>query len=96
MLNQFLLLDVAPDPVSTGIGITGLILVGTVVLISLAAVLTGFVFLIKRLTKPAGATTHLVVGDACLNPGGPAARSKPVTNQPINAGAQPENSPNQL
>ena len=84
MMNKILLLDVAPDPVSTGIGITGLILVGIVVLISVAAVLTGLCFLVKRLTKPAGTRTNLVIGDACLNVGGAASRSKRVTSQPIN------------
>lgn len=49
---QLLLLDIAPDPVRSGIGFTGLILVGIVVLISVAAALLGFVFLIRRLTNP--------------------------------------------
>ena len=83
-MTQILLLDIAPDPVSTGIGITGLILVAIVVLLLVAAVLTGLVFLVKRLTKPAGATTHPVVGDACLNLGGAASRSNRVTSRPIN------------
>lgn len=83
-MPQILLLDIAPDPVSTGIGITGLILVGIVVLLSVAAVLTGLVFSVKRLTKPAAETTHLVVGDACLNLGGAASRSNHVTSRPIN------------
>ena len=93
-MPQILLLDIAPDPVSTGIGITGVILVGIVVLISVAAVLTGLVFLVKRLTKPAGAKTHLVVGDACLNLAN-VASSKRATNQRISPVAQPENNPNQ-
>ena len=76
---QFLLLDIAPDPVRSGIGFNGLILVGIVVLISVAAVLLGFVFLMRRLTKPAGVRTHLVVGDACLNLGSAASRSKHMT-----------------
>jgi len=90
-----LLLDVVPDPVSTGIGIMGLILVGVVVLILVAAVLTGFVFLVKRLTKTAGVSTHLVVGDACLNLASGASGSNPAKGQRINRTAQPENSPNQ-
>ena len=83
-MPQILLLDIAPDPVSTGMGITGLILVGIVVLISVAAVLSGCVFLVKRLTRPGGARTHLVVGDACLSLGGAASRSERVTSRPIN------------
>ncbi|HEV8590187.1 MAG TPA: hypothetical protein VGQ72_15070 [Pyrinomonadaceae bacterium] len=44
MITNFLLLDVRPDPVSTGIGVTGLILIGVVVLMLTAAAITGFVF----------------------------------------------------
>jgi hypothetical protein len=91
---QFLLLDIAPDPVRPGIGFTGLILVGIVVLISVAAVLAGFVLLMRRLTKPAGARTHLVVGDACLNLPGTASSNRAVGKQ-IYAAAQPQNNPNQ-
>jgi hypothetical protein len=85
-MTQMLLLDIAPDPVPTGIGITGLILVGIVVLVSVAVVLTGLVFLVKRLTKPSGATTHLVVGDACLNLGA-AASSNRATVERISSGS---------
>jgi hypothetical protein len=91
---QFVLLDIAPDPVRSGIGFTGLILVGIVVLISVAAVLAGFAFLIRRLTNRAGARTHLVVGDACLNLPGIASSNRAVGKQ-IYAAAQPENNPNQ-
>ena len=90
---QFLLLDIAPDPVRSGIGFTGLILVGIVVLISVAAVLAGFAFLIKRLNR-AGAKTHLVVGDACLNLPGMASSNRAAGKQ-VYAAAQPENNPNQ-
>ena len=92
---QFLPLDIAPDPVRSGIGFTGLIIVGIVVLILVAAVLTGFAFLIRRLTKPAGVRTHLVVGDACLNLPGIASTNRAVGKQVYAAAAQPENNPNQ-
>ena len=95
MLNQFLLLDVAPDPVSTGVGVAGLVLIGIVILLLVGAVLTGFVFLLRRLTKNAGAGTRVVVGDACLNLDSLGFRSNRVTSQPITPVAQPENSPNQ-
>ena len=93
-MNQILLLDIAPDPVSTGIGITGLILVGIVVLMFVAAVLTGLVFLVRRLTK-AGAGTRVMGGDACLNVGSLGSGSNRVNSQPMTPVAQPENSPNQ-
>jgi hypothetical protein len=94
-MTQIFLLDIAPDPVSTGIGFTGLILVGIVVLVLVAAMLTGFIFLIQRLRKTAGARTHLVVGDSCLNLGSVGSRSNRVTSRPIGPIVQPENSPNQ-
>jgi hypothetical protein len=85
MMNYILLLDVAPDPVSAGIGISGLILIGVVVLMITAAVLVGFVFLFKRLRRnDSGGSTRLVVGDVCLNldsvGSDPQAQSSP--NQP--------------
>jgi hypothetical protein len=85
-MNHFLLLDVAPDPVSAGVGIAGLVLIGIVVLMITAAVLVGFVFLFKRLRRnDAGGITRLVVGDVCLNLGNAASHSNP----------QPQSSPNQ-
>lgn len=95
MMTQILLLDVAPEPVSTGIGITGLILVGIVVLMLVAAVLTGLVFLFRRLTKTAGAGIRVVVGDACLNLDSLAPGSHRATGQRINPAAQPQSNPNQ-
>ena len=83
MLNHVLLLDVAPDPVSTGVGMAGLILVAVVVLMLTAAVLVGFVFLFKRLRR--NGSTRLVVGDVCLNLDNAASQSNP----------QPQSSPNQ-
>ncbi|HEY3104662.1 MAG TPA: hypothetical protein VGJ69_13820 [Pyrinomonadaceae bacterium] len=47
MMTNFLLLDVRPDPIPTGIGVTGLILIGVVVLMLTAAAITGFVFLMR-------------------------------------------------
>ena len=86
MMNHILLLDVAPDPVSAGVGIAGLILIAIVVLMITAAVLVGFVFLFKRLKgNDAGGSTRLVVGDVCLNLDRAASQSGP----------QPQNSPNQ-
>ena len=86
MMNYILLLDVAPEPVSVGIGISGLILVAVVVLMLTAAVLVGFVFLLKRLRRNgAGGSTRLVVGDVCLN----------LDNAATQSGGQPQSSPNQ-
>ena len=85
-MNHFLLLDVAPDPVSAGVGIAGLILMGIVVLMITAAVLVGFVFLFKQLRRnDAGGSTRLVVGDICLN----------LDNAASQTNAQPQSSPNQ-
>ncbi|MGZ5438110.1 MAG: hypothetical protein ACXWID_13095 [Pyrinomonadaceae bacterium] len=85
-MNHFLMLDVAPDPVSAGIGIAGLILIGVVVLMITAAVLVGFVFLFKRLRRhDGGGSTRLIVGDVCLNVDNAASQSNP----------QPQSSPNQ-
>jgi hypothetical protein len=86
MMNHIFLLDVAPDPVSSGVGIAGLILVATVVLMITVAVLIGFVFLFKRLRRnDSGGSTRLAVGDVCLHLDNPASQS----------GAQPQSSPNQ-
>ena len=86
MMNHIFLLDVAPDPVSSGVGIAGLILVATVVLMVTAVVLIGFVFLFKRLRRnDAGGSTRLVVGDVCLN----------LDTAASQANSQPQNSPNQ-
>ena len=80
MVNHILLFDAAPEPVSVGIGIAGLILVGVVVLMLTAAVLVGFVFLFKRLRRnDSGGSTRLVVGDVCLNLDNAASQSNPQT-----------------
>lgn len=85
-MNYIVLLDVAPDPVSAGVGIAGLILIGIIVLMITAAVLVGFVFLFKRLRRnDTGGSTRLVVGDVCLNLDSAASQSNP----------QPQSSPNQ-
>ena len=85
-MHYILLLDAAPEPVSIGVGIVGLILIGIVVLMITAAVLVGFVFLFKRLRgNDAGGSTPLVVGDVCLNLGNAASQSN----------AQPQSNPNQ-
>ena len=85
MINHLLLLDVAPDPVSAGVGIAGLILIAVVVLMVTAAVLVGFVFLFKWLSRTnAGGNKRVVVGDVCLNLDNAASQSNP----------QPQSSPN--
>ena len=63
-----LLLDVAPDPVSTGIGIAGLVFVAIVVVLITAAVLVGAVFLFRTIRKSSDQSTQKVVGGASLNP----------------------------
>jgi hypothetical protein len=93
-MTPLLLFDIAPDPLSTGVSVTGLVLIVVVVLMFAGAGLTGFVFLIRRLTK-GGAGTRVVVGDACLNLDALASRSNRAPSQPIPSVAQPENSPNQ-
>ena len=86
MMNYILLLDVAPEPLSAGIGIAGLILVASVVLMVTAAALAGSVFLFKRLSRNnAGGSTRLVAGDVCLNVDNAASQNNP----------QPQSSPNQ-
>lgn len=65
-MTHLLLLDVAPDPVSTGIGVAGLAFVAIVVLMLTAAVLLGAVFLFKRIRKTSERGTGLVAGDAGL------------------------------
>lgn len=85
-MNYILWFDVAPEPVSVGIGIVGLILVATVVLMITAAVLVGLVFLFKRLRRnDSGGSTRVVVGDVCLN----------LDNAASPANPQPQSSPNQ-
>ena len=64
---HLLLMDVAPDPVSAGIGIAGLAFVAVVVLMITGALLFGAVFLFKRLRRTSDRGTRLVVGDVCLN-----------------------------
>lgn len=67
-MNHVLLLDVAPEPVSTGIGIAGLVFVAIVVLMITAAVLLGAVFLFRRIRKTSErSSSRIMVGDACLN-----------------------------
>jgi hypothetical protein len=51
MITNLLLLDVRPEPVSTGVGAAGLIVIGVVVLMFSAAALVGFVFLLRWLLR---------------------------------------------
>ena len=90
-MTQILLLDIAPDPVSTGVGVTGLVLIGVVLLMFAGAALTGFVFLFRRLTKRGGGM-RVVVGDACLNFDALASRSKPAASRPISRSDRVSNS----
>lgn len=60
------LLDVAPDPVQTGIGVTGLFLIGVVVFMITGAVLLGAVLLFNRIRKSSARPTQLAAGDVCL------------------------------
>ena len=88
MMNHIFLLDLPPqgEPVSPDAGITGLILIGVVVLMITAGVLVGFVFLFRRLRRnDAGGSTRVVVGDVCLNLDNAAPQSSP----------QPQSRPNQ-
>lgn len=80
-MTYLLLLDVAPDPVSTGIGIAGLAFVAIVVLMITTAVLVGAVFLFKRIRKTANQSARVVVGDVCLNLDSPAAQSVPPADR---------------
>lgn len=61
MMVKLLLLDLAPDPVSTGVGLTALILIGIVVLIIVALTIIGFVFLLRRFlrARPANASVQV-------------------------------------
>ena len=95
MVSQILLLDIAPDPVSTGDSVAGIVLIGIVILLLNSAGLTGFLFLLKRFTRTADIASRVDVGDACLNLDGLGSRSNHVISQTISALAQPENSPNQ-
>ena len=95
IIANLLLLDIRPGPPSPGVGTGELIFVTLVVLMLTGAAITGFVFLVRRLTKTAGSGTRIVVGDACLNLDSSGARSNAVANPPISSAAQPENSPNQ-
>lgn len=51
MINLLLLLDVRPDPVSPGVNITSLILIGLVILMLTPTSLVGFVFLVRRFLR---------------------------------------------
>lgn len=66
-MNVLLLLDVAPDPVSTGIGIAGLAFVAIVVVMLTAAVLLGAVFLFRRIRKASDPQSRLGVGQSSPN-----------------------------
>ena len=60
MKTDLLLLDAAPDPVSSGFGVAGLILVAVVVLTTSAATLVGFVFLLRGLLRSKARTNTAI------------------------------------
>lgn len=66
-MSFLLLLDVAPDPVSTGIGIAGLAFVAIIVLMLTAAVLLGAVFLFRRIRKTSDRASHVVARQSSPN-----------------------------
>lgn len=84
-MNYLLLFDAAPEPVSVGIGIAGLIMVAVVVLMLTAAVLLGAVFLFKRIRTTSDRQARVVAGDVGLNLANAASQTNP----------QPQSSPNQ-
>ena len=89
MMNFLLLFDVRPDPVPVN-GVGGLILLAVVVLTITAALIVGFVFLLKAL-KQGGSSglraklprlrfTRLILGDACLSFDGISPQSNAVSH----------------
>jgi hypothetical protein len=56
-MNSLFLLDVRPDPVPVA-GVGGLILLAFVVLMFAAALIAGFVFLLKRLKRGSSPTVR--------------------------------------
>ena len=79
-MSLLFLFDAAPEPISTGIGIAGLVFVAVVVLMITAAVLLGGVFLFKRIRKTGEASSRVVVGDVCLNLEGASPQTNPQTD----------------
>lgn len=80
MMTYLLLLDAAPEPVATGIGIAGLVFVAIVVLMITAAVLVGAVFLFRQIKKTSDRNARIMVGDVCLNLDSAAAQSNRQTD----------------
>jgi hypothetical protein len=72
MTLNFLLLDVAPNPVSTGTGVASLLLIAIAVLMMTGAAVVGFVFLLRSLLRKK-APTNQSLGQATpeLQPSSP-------------------------
>lgn len=80
-MSLLFLFDAAPEPISTGIGIAGLVFVAVVVVMITAAVLLGAVFLFRRIRKTGEqASSRVVVGDVCLNLDGASTQTNPQTD----------------
>jgi len=76
MMSLLFLLDIRPGPAPVA-GVGGLILLAVLVLIFAAALIVGFVFLLKQLKRASGSTlskklralrfTRFMLGDVCLS-----------------------------
>ena len=76
MMSLLFLLDIRPGPAPIA-GVGGLILIAALVLIFTAALIVGFVFLLKQLKRAGGRTlspklrrlrfTRFVLGDVCFS-----------------------------
>ena len=76
MMNRLFLFDVRPGPAPIA-GVGGLILLAVLVLIFTAALIVGFVFLLKQLKRAGGSTlnpklrrlrfTRFMLGDVCFS-----------------------------
>ncbi len=84
-MTYLLILDAAPEPISTGIGITGLVLVAIVVVMITTAVLVGAVFLFRAIKKTSDRNARMIIGDASLN----------LDNAASQSDSRPQTSPNQ-
>lgn len=71
MILSLLLFDVRPNPVPTGAGVTGLILIGIVVLMLSAAAVAGFVFLLRWMLRQKTAVTPTQHPGTAFQPNSP-------------------------
>jgi hypothetical protein len=70
-MAYLLLLDAAPEPISAGLGIAGLVFVAIVVLMITAAVLLGAVFLFRAIRKSSARSARVAGGQHQTNPNQP-------------------------